>query len=157
MATVTRPCDECGQPYAAQRKTSKFCSTRCRTRACRRTAREGKALAAGAKPAANVVQIEQKGAADQAPPDRPTYDTLEEQVRQSLNGLQALDTISGMAAVRIAQQIDRGGDSGSAVSTLTKELSRLVGEAKVEAAPRHRDGVTSLEERVTAKIYELAQ
>lgn len=85
------------------------------------------------------------------------YDTLAEQVQNSLTELQALDTISGMAAVRIAQQIDRGGDSGSAVATLSKELSRLVDAAKVESAPRRKDAVDDISARVGEKLLRLVQ
>jgi hypothetical protein len=83
------------------------------------------------------------------------YDTLAEQVASTLGEAQALDTISGMAAVRVAQQIDRGRDGGSAVATLVKELTRLVGEAKVEAAPKNRDGVNVVEDAVGAKLLRL--
>ena len=33
---MQRPCDECGTPYEAKRPTSRFCSTRCRTRQTRK-------------------------------------------------------------------------------------------------------------------------
>jgi hypothetical protein len=35
---MQRHCDECGEPYEFQRRASRFCSTKCRTRATRRSA-----------------------------------------------------------------------------------------------------------------------
>ena len=164
MATYERTCEQCGDGFSAGRRHARFCSDTCRSRKHRgkpatqltvvggsvvKTARTAKAPAkqtGGAEPNAGS-----------AAPPAPTYDTLEEQVRQDLADVSALSTISGMAAVRIAQQIDRGGDSGSAVATLSKELSRLVGEAKVEAAPKTKDAVDDLAARVNAKILKLVQ
>lgn len=142
---IERPCDECGTTYVAKTKRSKFCSATCRVRANRRPDKIGAAAKA-------VVDGESDKA---APPAKPVYDTLAEQVRESLDELKALDTISGMAALRVAQQIDRGGDSGSAVATLSKELSRLVSEAKTESMAKHKDEADDIMERVGNKILHL--
>lgn len=150
MATLERVCEECGTGFVAKTKRAKYCRAACRVKANRRPSKVGKARAEQQQSdgTADVVDLQ--------PAPAPTYDTLAEQVRTSLTAMQALDTISGMTALRVAQQIDRGGDSGAAVASLSKELTRLVAEAKAEAAPRHRDGVTSLEDRVAAKL-RLAQ
>jgi ATP-dependent exoDNAse (exonuclease V) alpha subunit len=147
-------CEECGAAFSAKTRRAKFCKTSCRVAANRRPSKTGKAKEQG-QAAGAVVEIGKNAPAPPpADPPKPTYDTLAEQVRESLTELKALDTISGMAALRIAQQLDRGGDNGSAVATLTKELSRLRAEARVEAAPRHRDGVTTIEERVAGKLLQ---
>lgn len=157
-------CEECGTTFVAKSTRARFCGPTCRVRANRRPTKIGLAksdAAAATKPkrktrarkakAGGKAQVETATEA-LAQPAPPVYDTLEEQLRASLTRLQALDTISGMAAVRVAQQIDRGRDSGSAVATLSKELSRLVAEAKVEAAPRIRDAADDIADRAAAKI-----
>lgn len=155
MPTTTRACDECGTAYEAKRRTSKYCSTKCRTRVSRRTS---KSPAAKPKAAAGTVtQLPTAGGPlDETSPANPNTEdvcgSLAEQVRKSLTDYQALDTISGAQAIRVARQIDRGGDSGSAVATLSKELSRLVGEAKVEAAPRIKDAADDVMARVDEKL-----
>jgi protein-arginine kinase activator protein McsA len=174
-------CEECGEPFQAKTQRARFCSTAHRVRANRRPDKVGQAKAdadeaaatpaprkrAGAKKApakkaaakrstTRKTKATEKPAAPSTPP-APTYDTLAEQVKQSLTDLQALGTISGMAAVRVAQQIDRGRDSGAAVATLSRELSRLVGEAKVESAPNRRDKVDDIADRAAAKIAAVRQ
>ena len=148
-----RDCDECGTTYSAKRPTSKYCSVACRTRVSRRP---GKIPAHLGHLALNSVADNgsEKPAAGVTPPTT-LYDSLADQIKVSLSDAQAMDTISGMAALRIAQQIDRGGDSGSAVATLTKELSRLTAEAKVEAAPRIKDRVDDVASAVIAKLQGL--
>lgn len=142
MLAVIRDCDECGTAYEAKRKTSKFCSPVCRVRANRRPSKVGKAKAAAAPEAP-------------AKPPAPTYDALAEQVTASLTKMKAYDTIAGKAALRVAQQIDRGGDSGSAVATLSTQLMRLVDQAKAEAAPLNRDKADDVIDAVNNKLMRL--
>lgn len=158
MATYERTCAQCSKAFSAGRRHAKFCSETCRSRAHRgKTPTTLTVVAEPGKPAKAARTKKTTEPEAPAAPPAPTYDTLEEQVRQSLTAASALDTISGMAAVRVAQQIDRGGDSGSAVATLSKELSRLVGEAKVEAAPRIQDKADDIAALVNAKILRLVQ
>lgn len=145
---VERKCEDCGQPFTGKTKRARFCSDLCRVRANRRPSKVGRAKERAAAKDAKVAAVEHEPV---------VYDTLEEQLRTSLTDLNALDTISGMAAVRVAQQIDKGRDTGSAVATLSKELSRLVGEAKVEAAPRNLDKADDIAAAVNAKILRLVQ
>lgn len=160
---TTRACDECGEAYEAQRATSKYCSTKCRTRVSRRTSKQPAAKSRASKgPSSTVTQLPTAGGPlDETSPANPNTEdmsgSLADQVRKSLTDLQALDTIAGAQAVRVARQIDRGGDSGSAVATLSKELSRLVSEAKIEAAPRIRDAADDIANRVNEKLRLVAQ
>jgi hypothetical protein len=142
MLAVVRDCDECGKAYEAKRKTSKFCSTQCRVKANRRPSKVGKAKA-------------KADAAAPAKPLAPTYDALAEQVTQTLTTMKAYDTIAGKAALRVAQQIDRGGDTGSAVATLSTQLMRLVDQAKAEAAPLNRDKADDVIDAVNNKLIRL--
>ena len=142
MATFQRTCEQCGKDFATSSRRARFCGATCRSRSHR-----------GKSPVAAVPDQQPADARPAAAvPERPTYDTLEEQVRASLTELNALETIAGMGAIRIAQQIDRGGDSGSAVVSLSKELSRLRHEAIVEAAPKNRDAADDVLDRVNAKL-----
>ena len=146
MATFERTCEQCGTAFETSRRQARFCSATCRSRAHR------------GKPALSVVAGESpKPSTKREPAPPPVYDTLAEQVRTLLTEAKALDTIAGMAAIRVAQQIDRGGDSGSAVATLSKELSRLVDAAKVEAAPRNKDAADDITARVNEKLLRLVQ
>lgn len=153
MATFQHRCEQCGTAFETPRRQARFCSSTCRSRNHR-----GKpAIAAVPDLTADTKKSRGKKAKAQTtestPVDpAPTYDTLEEQLRASLGEINALETIAGMAAVRIAQQIDRGNDSGSAVVALSKELSRLRAEAIVEAAPKNRDGVDDIVDRVNDKL-----
>lgn len=184
--SITRACDECGEPYVAQTQRSKFCGATCRVRANRRPSKVGAAKAkqaagAASRPSqkakqagkadgktptvlegATVTQLPIAGGPlDQTSPADPTVEdivgSLAEQVRKTLTEAKALDTIAGAQAVRIARQIDRGDDSGSAVATLSKELSRLVAEARIEAAPKNRDRVDELSDAVVQKLALVTQ
>ena len=174
-------CEECGTSFEGKTRRARFCTTACRVRANRRPDKVGQARAeaeeVAAKPARGKRTATKKAPAKKAAakrsttrkskapgkpsaptaPPAPVYDTLAEQVKQSLTDLQALGTISGMAAVRVAQQIDKGRDSGAAVATLSRELSRLVGEAKVESAPNRRDKVDDIADRAAAKLAAVRQ
>lgn len=160
MATFERQCEQCGESFSSPRRQARFCGPTCRSRAHRgkppaltvvppvdqpKPEKQAKAANATAAPATKLAK------------ETPTYDTLEDQVEATLKAQNALDTIAGRAAIRVAQQIDRGGDAGSAVVALSKELSRLVAEAKVEAAPRNKDQADDILERVNQKILGLVQ
>lgn len=147
-----RECDECGNTYSTKSPASKYCGPGCRSRVSRRP---GNIPAHLGHKALDSIADNGKPSTPAAP-IAPLYDSLADQIQASLNTAQAMDTISGMAALRVAQQIDRGGDSGSAVATLTKELSRLVAEAKVEAAPRIKDAVDDVASAVIAKLQGLS-
>lgn len=164
MPTVIRPCEECGETFPAKTQRAKYCGATCRVRANRRPSKVGaaKAKAGGQQTGGTVTQLPIAGGPlDQTSPADPSVEdivgSLAEQVRKTLTEAQALDTIAGAQAVRIARQIDRGDDSGSAVATLSKELSRLVVEAKVEAAPRNRDRVDSMLDAVGQKLSLVSQ
>lgn len=135
-------CAECGTVFEARSSRAKYCSPKCRKAVSRRPSKQGKLEAEGAPQVPTA-------------PPAPEYDSLADQIKNSLTELEALNTISGMAALRVAQQIDRGRDSGSAVATLTKELSRLVTEAKRESEPKRKDAADAIASKVIAKLQGL--
>lgn len=143
---LDRTCDECGTAFVAKTKRARFCGAACRVRANRRPSKVG---AAAAKRADTATPSD-------APKTESKTESLTAQVRRTLERFDALDTVSGLNAVLIAGQLDRGDDSGSAMATLSKELSRLVAEAKAEALPKHRDGTDDVLARVAEKLMGLA-
>lgn len=159
MAALQITCEECGKPFEAKTRRAKFCHVNCRVRANRRPGKVGKAKAAqsasGAPTGGQVVTLPTASGPD-AGSEQPEG-LLAAQVRTSLTEYEALETFAGAAAVRVAQQIDRGEDSGSAVATMTKELSRLMAEARAEAAPKKRDGADDVMSRAAEKILRLVQ
>jgi len=160
VAAIDRECEDCGRRFVAKSVRAKFCSDLCRVRASRRAGKVGKAKAAAAPKAprtkgARAAELEAAAAAQPEKPPAPTYDALADQVTQSLTAMKAYNTIAGKAALRVAQQIDRGGDSGSAVATLSTQLMRLVEQAKVEAAPLNRDDADDVLDAVNNKLLRL--
>lgn len=147
---LQRLCEECGADFEAKTKRAKFCTTACRVRANRRPSKVGRAKSSGA---AEVVQLH---TAPSSTVDDPE-DSLAGQVRRTLSEIDALTTVAGMAALRVARQIDKGEDSGSAVATLSKELSRLMAEARTEVAPKQKDAADDIVGRVQAKFLRLVE
>lgn len=150
--SLKRDCEECGTPFEAKTKRARFCKTACRVKANRRPTKIGraKARAGGGDVAAEVVELDASGAGVVEDDGG-----LVSQVRQTLQSIGALATVAGMAALRVARQIDKGEDSGSAVATLSKELSRLMAEARAEAAPLQLDAADDVMARAAAKILRL--
>lgn len=111
---MERNCDVCGEPYQAQRATSKYCSTRCRTRASRGKG-SGEVVPLTTKP--QPVEAEGPGAVERA-----TVDALEQVSR--------LDTPLGRACVVLARRLDSPkGDTGSALASVAGKLESLLASA----------------------------
>lgn len=109
---MRRRCDSCGSEYEAKRKTSKFCSTRCRVRAHERqeTVAEfplqpPEALGEGSGPVETVT-------------------------RRILGEAERVDTVLGQQAITLAGRLDRpGSDTGSSVAALSKEFRAVMDAA----------------------------
>ena len=132
---IKRPCDECGTTYLAKSKTSRYCETACRVRANRRPSKQGAATAADAP--APVSPYERGG--------------LLGQVVADLTKANVLETIPGKAALALAYRIESPMETGSAAASMTRELSRLVEEAKA-LAPKRQDAIDALGDGVGAKL-----
>ena len=115
---MKRPCDACSAPYEALRAWSRFCSPTCRSRA-RRGAR-----------APHLVHM---------PTPSAGAGQLVRAVVAELEKAERLETALGQAAVAVARRIERGGDTGSAVASLTRELratlDQAVAGARVTTSP----------------------
>jgi len=127
---IEKPCEECGTTYTAKRSNSRFCGDACRVRANRRPSKRGVAVD------------------KQAIPDRGG---LISQVAADLAKVDVLDTIPGRAALALAYRIESPMETGSAAASMTRELSRLVEEAR-SLAPAQQDNIDQLGDSVGAKL-----
>jgi len=132
-----RKCDECGKPFTAKTARAKFCKTACRVKWNRRPAAKA-ATAAAKEPQA-------------APVAPPASGGLVSQVAADLAKAGVLDTIPGRSALALAYRVESPMETGSAAATMTRELSRLVEEART-LMPKQQDGIDELDDTVGAKL-----
>jgi endogenous inhibitor of DNA gyrase (YacG/DUF329 family) len=100
---VQRNCNECGTAYQAQRPTSKFCSTRCRTRQTRKR-QSGEV----------IVPLTQSR-------PEPVAGILADATRAELGTL--ADTADGILLLTLAARIDAVPETSPALATLSKEFA----------------------------------
>ena len=100
---MQRPCDECGTAYVAKRPSSRFCSTRCRTRHTRK--RQSGEVVPLAQPRAEV----------------PASGLLTEATRAELGPL--ADTADGILLLILAARIDAVPETSPALATLSREFA----------------------------------
>jgi hypothetical protein len=86
-----RRCDVCGVPYAAQRQTSKYCSTRCRVRA--------------SKDPASTLQAARGSAKEALVTSAASVSGLLEAVQAELSQLGQLDTVRSHLALAFGGEI----------------------------------------------------
>src|SRR5690349_10856390 len=106
---MERPCDSCGTVYVAKRATSKYCSTRCRTRASR---------------GGEVIEFATKSS-------EPTEaGPTELAARRELEAAGRLETTLGQACLALARRLDMPGvDTGSAMASVAGRLDDLLAKA----------------------------
>jgi len=104
---MRRACDACGAKYEAKRATSRYCSSRCRTRASRGT----------------VTALRKQP----APP--PPTGTVRASTLAALTDAGRVDTPLGQTALVLAERLDSRADTGSAIASVAKQL-----QATLEAA-----------------------
>ena len=102
---MQRPCDECGTEYQSKRATSRFCSTRCRTRQTRKRQ-------SGA--------ITERAALAVITPETATG-LLTDATRAELGVL--ADTADGILLLTLAARIDAVPETSPALATLSKEFA----------------------------------
>ena len=130
---IEKPCEECGATFEAKRQTAKFCGPACRVRANRRPAKQGAATAG----TSTTATYERGGLLGQVIADLTTEGVL--------------DTIPGKAALTLAYRIESPMETGSAAASMTRELSRLVDEAKA-LKPKRQDALDDIGDSVGAKL-----
>ena len=101
---MQRPCDECGTKYEAKRPTSRFCSTRCRTR---QTRKRQSGVDLTPSPLTVIAN------------DRPQH--LTDATRAELGHL--ADTADGILLLTLAARIDAVPETSPALSSLSKEYA----------------------------------
>ncbi len=101
---MNRECDSCGVEYEAQRKTSRYCSTRCRMRASRR-------------PETPVAA------------ESPDNGGLLNALRRELADAGRLDTALGQQAMALAVKLASPRDTGSSMAAVSRELRAVREEA----------------------------
>jgi hypothetical protein len=113
---VERACDLCGTVYEAKRATSRFCRPAHR-----------KAWATGARPTTELPPP--PAPADQTPP----VPKVSEQLARELDKLKVLDTYEAAIALGLAKQLDSNVITGTAYTSLSKELDRRVDALRLKA------------------------
>jgi hypothetical protein len=135
-------CEVCKTPFEAQRVTAKYCSKRCSVRATRSRA-AGRPLApaqqpTAAAPAAPTVQAPPVSSADTP--------LLVAATISELAAAEKLGTTLGQQAVRLAERMVAGSETGSAVASLSKELRATMAEA-LKGAQQAGDPVDEIRAR----------
>lgn len=141
MAQFDVTCVGCGKSFRAGAKHAKFCSTRCRVRANRKGTNvvtlgelaDALAIEPPAKPkrkgkAAAAAEVD---AVESGDDDALTDSRLQlrAQVIRELTEADRLNTTLGQQAVVLADTLCSPFDTGSAKAAVSKELSRVMGEA----------------------------
>jgi hypothetical protein len=135
---VERACDLCGSLYEAKRKTSRFCKPAHRT-----------AWAKGARPKADL-PAPVKDEDDSALPK------VSESLARELRELGVLDTWESAVALRLAKQLDSGVITGTAYTSLSKDLDRRVDALRLKAE-RPDDPARAIAERLEQKQLRLVE
>ena len=139
---MQRVCVVCSGPYEAVRPQAKYCGETCKKRA----QREGIAASrrGSAAPASSA----------EANPVRPVTGLLDS-VRAELEVLKKLNSVSGQHALEIAGRIASAPGMNTGVAALSKELSRVLAEARATATVV-ADPVDELGKRRDAKLQRAA-
>ena len=127
---MTRSCESCGRPYEARRPNSKFCGDTCRKRKQR-----------APDSVAPVTSV----------PPAVTHSALAAAIELTLIDAERLDTFQGRQALALARRIDSPHETGSAVSSLSKELRAVMDEA-MKGAHVKTDPVDELRRKREQKL-----
>lgn len=137
---MQRTCDVCAKPFEAQRPTAKYCGSSCRARRSRAGAPVPVVAVAPVSPGHEQPDVD----------ERPPVDGLIGAVRVELEELKQVNTVVGQHALELAKRIVNSPGMNTGVSSLSKELSRVLGEAR-SASTVVDDPVDDLKARRDAK------
>jgi hypothetical protein len=135
---VQRACDLCGTIYEAKRATSRFCKPAHR-----------KAWATGAKPKTDLPTTAPAPNGDPTPLPK-----VSEQLARELDTLKVLDTYEAAIALGLAKQLDSLVITGSAYTSLSKELDRRVDALRMKAE-KPDDPARAVKDRLAEKRLSL--
>lgn len=133
-------CVQCGDAFAAQRSTARYCSPRCKKQYARTTAAP---LTAVADPAGSSGSVGGDPAGTVEEATRIFAATLAE-----LEELGKVETVLGQQALEMARRMTQARDTGSSAAAVSRELDRLMlrvrgsaasGEDQLARARRRRD------------------
>ena len=133
---VKLTCRACGAGFEAQRSTARYCSAACRMRVHR---------AGGNVPAPPVVPV--VGDSGDV--------SVGAAVRRELEELGALDTADSALALSLARRIDSDSETGTAIASLSRQLSQALDRAR-RSAPRPASKLDEIRARRDARIAEAA-
>ncbi|SRR6266498_3793323 len=120
---MQRACDVCGQRYEAKRRTSKYCSTRCRTRSSR----------------GQVVKLPTSA-------EHPASSGVVATYRKRLAKAGRLDTPEGAHVMLLAEAMAAAGNSAAGVALLSRELAARMADA-MRGAQSKADALDELSRR----------
>ena len=117
-----RKCNWCNVTYEYQRPSSKYCSARCRVRACQGVKNpkiKPFDFSESSVPRAETVDVEQDSPAVDAP--------LVAAVKRELEKSEQLESVAGQQAVRLAEAMSAR-ETGSGLAALSKALTAVLDE-----------------------------
>lgn len=126
---MQRPCDVCGRPYEAKRRTSRFCSGRCRQRNHENP-----------RPVPLVAM----------PPAEPGEIT--KALTSELTNTGQMSTWLGQHALILARRLDDPFESGAGVAALSKAFRAVLAELDADRVPVD-DPLDQLRRRRDRKRY----
>jgi len=112
---MLKPCGRCGKQFEAKRSTAKYCGSTCRSQASLIRGEGGEVVPLNIVPAAT-------------PPDASETGLIAV-TRDALTMAKVIDTVPGQSALILAARITAGQDTGSAMSSMVKQLAASVSEA----------------------------
>lgn len=129
----------CGRVFEASRASAKTCSDACRQRLRRNPAAAAAAAAAGSA---------------EVPPPAPVT-AVHDALYRELHELGVAESYEGVVTLGIARQLDNGSVSGTAYTSLSKELDRRVADLR-RRAPRAEDKTQQAQAAVAERRLRLA-
>jgi hypothetical protein len=121
-------CALCKKPFSAQRSSAKYCSGSCRAR-----------WAQGERPTPD----------DETSSGGLSLGAVAAATSRELSDAERLDTALGQAALRLAERLDSGRETGAAAAAVTRELRATLADAL--------KGATRVQSPVEAARDELAR
>lgn len=126
---MKRACDFCGKRYEAKRSTSKYCQSRCRTRASRARASGAvvelpKGKAKGKRGGRRTDAGDGEGQAEKREPG-----AVEIATRAALEQVGRAESPLGATALTLARRLDDGHETGSGMAALAKQLQHTLDAA----------------------------
>lgn len=137
---VTCECG-CGKVFEGQRRSARFASATCRKRASRAPKQSAGQVVGTREPRAEVAGTPTLF----AEPESPPTSEFEAATRRELAAVGQADSMLGQQVLIVARRMSSGAETGSALATLSKEHSRLMGV--LGAGARHVDPVDEVSRR----------